>query len=363
MRKTLLFGLIAGFISVAITALAAMTLSEFAYYFKEGKWFFLERHADGAGEPGDMGLYREAFAIKKGQRVRILAIGGSTTYGFGVEPHMTWPKLLADKLEKNFPGKFEVINLGRLGAHLGEYISNYRNSSNKYVPRDKWILGGRPLSSDLAAWGWKDLAADIIIVAPIVNDTAPDFLFLAKPNKVGALAQQLMDLSDKAESIRKFAIGYYLNKGLTAIVSRNTEPFERESEKLKLIEDQYKKNLEQFLLLWDRKQTRVYLIGLPLLFNKADGEESARIAAQYWDSPDPNAIAQQERYLPVLELLEKKVRNAVSRERNILVKEVGECIKKMPFPERLRYYHDSIHMVGAGNAVVADEAYTFMGSE
>jgi lysophospholipase L1-like esterase len=48
--------------------------------------------------------------------IRILALGDSSTFGYGVSPEETYPRLLARLLEKRFPGRpIEVLNAGTPG--------------------------------------------------------------------------------------------------------------------------------------------------------------------------------------------------------------------------------------------------------
>lgn len=62
--------------------------------------------------------YHESFSFKKGNKIRILAIGGSTTYGTSNEQNTTWPSILQQKLNVLYPNKFEVLNLGIWGGVL-----------------------------------------------------------------------------------------------------------------------------------------------------------------------------------------------------------------------------------------------------
>ncbi|MBF0557135.1 MAG: hypothetical protein HQK96_21690 [Nitrospirae bacterium] len=167
----------------ALLAAIAVTVGELSFYISTGNWYFTSNNQN-SSKSHDMALYRESFSIKKSGRIRILAIGGSTTYGFGVAPENTWPKILAEKLEKAFPGKYEVINLGRIGGHLEEFIQNYHTNANIEITREKWISGIRPAEKDISDWGWKDLKPDIILIAPVMNDTAPDYLNTFEPKNM-----------------------------------------------------------------------------------------------------------------------------------------------------------------------------------
>jgi lysophospholipase L1-like esterase len=58
----------------------------------------------------------ERTAVSGPPPLRILCVGDSVTFGFGVDQHDTWPEQLARRLERNHPGRaFEVINAGVSG--------------------------------------------------------------------------------------------------------------------------------------------------------------------------------------------------------------------------------------------------------
>ena len=359
-RNKWLFAISSIFFVVLTTAFFSVVISEIAFYLVEREWYFTRnRPSKHPGDPRDMSLYRSPFLIKKGDRIRIVTIGGSTTYGFGVDSNLIWPKLLAKKLEKTFPGKYEVVNLGRLGGHLEEFIQNYQASSNVYISRDKWVSGERPCLKDLADWGWKDLQPDIIILVPVVNDTAPDFLFLSHPNVVSKMAHKILDIVDRSFIFENLALGFSIKKFLIFIEYKNKKPFPNNKQKLDIIMSEYKKNLERFIAMWGRID-RFYLLGIPLLFNKNAGEKQAYQAARYWNIYDVDSLSQEVHYLPTLEDLENKVRYEVSREKELLYREVGENIENLPFHERLRLYIDSIHMNSQGMKLIADEIYQFI---
>jgi len=349
------------FIFIAITSgmLIALCLSiisgEVYYYLTHDAWYFSEKHAR-TFVGGTQELYREPFVIKKNTRVRIAAIGGSTTYGFGVNNELAWPKLLSQKLEKHFPGKYEVINLGRLGGHLEEFIQNFNSSSNVYIPREDWIKGIRPNVGDFASWGWKDLKPDIILLVPIVNDTAPDYLYYARPNVTAKIAMKGLNIISSISLANRFALSFYIKKGLIALENLNKEHITDNAERLAVIKNGYERNLEQFIYLWSKDVT-VVLLGLPLLFNKEDRGKEAAQAARFWNLSDNKSLLNEVQYLPSLEGLEKEVRFNVSRRYNLKYVEIGSKVKKLPFNERLRFYVDSIHMNKFGTQLIADEVF------
>ncbi len=344
-----------------VLAVLSIIVSEIVFYAQNKYWFFRPvRSASSVKERNDFSLYREPFSIpRQKDRIRILAMGGSTTYGLGLDLSATWPKLLSARLNKHFPNRYEVINLGRLGGHLEEFIQNYHRSSTVYIPRDKWSNGDRPGTKDFADWGWKDLNPDIIILVPIVNDTAPDYIYFSEPNIIAKAAHKVLSAGGKPFLFNKLALGFYFKKLLTILELKNRRQTTDLSVRLNKIRSDYTKNLVDFIQLWDT-QTRIYLIGLPLLFNKEDGEKQVRQAALYWNISDTSSLLQEVHYIPVLEDLEKSVRLEVAQEKKIYYREVGKNIKAQSFSKRLRLYIDSAHMNTSGVKIISDEIFEFI---
>ncbi|MCK9594776.1 MAG: GDSL-type esterase/lipase family protein [Candidatus Omnitrophica bacterium] len=80
-----------------------------------------------------LGLRSGDIASKKEGVFRVIAMGASPTFGWGVEAGLTYPAVLERKLAGRFPGrKVEIINAGQIGytSHqglilLGKCISRY----------------------------------------------------------------------------------------------------------------------------------------------------------------------------------------------------------------------------------------------
>lgn len=82
---------------------------------------------DQGNQHNSLGYRGPDFAFEKPQdTIRILALGGSTTYGWGVErPEDTWPLQLEAILDERGKDRFQVINGGLPNATSAELLSGY----------------------------------------------------------------------------------------------------------------------------------------------------------------------------------------------------------------------------------------------
>ncbi|NLJ06365.1 MAG: SGNH/GDSL hydrolase family protein [Sphingobacteriales bacterium] len=137
-RKLLLYLVLISFSLILLEALSLIALK-----INTGYWLFTELHNPNAelfkpnpymvSEPipgaclhirgitythNSLGFRNKEF--KKGKnKFRIIAIGGSTTYGTGVSDHQTWPYYLDSLLEP----KAEVLNFGVSGHSTVEHLA------------------------------------------------------------------------------------------------------------------------------------------------------------------------------------------------------------------------------------------------
>ncbi|HRW20895.1 MAG TPA: GDSL-type esterase/lipase family protein [Bacteroidales bacterium] len=107
---------------------------------------------DGEKQHNNLG-YRDSIDInlkKDNNCIRILAIGGSTTYGDGVKlPAEAWPKILENELNESIVGSnIQVINAGLPWGTSAELL-------NHYIYQDRY------------------LSPDIVIIHTGINDIQP----------------------------------------------------------------------------------------------------------------------------------------------------------------------------------------------
>jgi lysophospholipase L1-like esterase len=97
--------------------------------------------------------YRGREFAPKSQRVRIIAMGGSTTYGAAVSDDQTWPVYLEGLLGSDY----EVLNFGVLGFSTVEHITQAALIVPEYQPDVLIVHAG---FNDLRNLHIKGLAAD-----------------------------------------------------------------------------------------------------------------------------------------------------------------------------------------------------------
>lgn len=79
------------------------------------------------------GLRDEEFQLQKPRnQTRILVVGDSITYGYGVNESNRFTEILENKLSTNIEEKVRVINAGRPGAGMKDYYEFVVNKADKY---------------------------------------------------------------------------------------------------------------------------------------------------------------------------------------------------------------------------------------
>ncbi|GAB5554033.1 MAG: hypothetical protein Sapg2KO_36240 [Saprospiraceae bacterium] len=97
-------------------------------------------HVDSVLQNNSLGYRNPEFSLKKDSNtLRILALGGSTTYGFlNRDPKQTWPAILENKLDAALDQPVEVINAGLNYATSAELLASY-TFRHRYLEAD-WVL-------------------------------------------------------------------------------------------------------------------------------------------------------------------------------------------------------------------------------
>lgn len=118
-----------------------------------------------------LGLRDREISIEKDGKFRILCIGDSWTYGWGVNIENSWPRKLEKYLQTSGFENVEVINCGQ----VGQYTSTYKDYVKKIVPvlKPDLVLVGVLQLDDLAQLYENNFQ-------PITKSTNKKFLSLGK---------------------------------------------------------------------------------------------------------------------------------------------------------------------------------------
>jgi acyl-CoA thioesterase I len=144
----------------------------------------------------ELPLTNLAHRLSIGKPIRIVAIGSSSTAGFGASsPGATYPSRLEAELREHFPGHaLTVLNRGVYSEELPNMIARFDTAVIAERPHLViWQFGtnalmyDRPLSPDLVAAGvarLKSVGADVVLMDP---QYAPRVL--AKPDRDALIAR------------------------------------------------------------------------------------------------------------------------------------------------------------------------------
>jgi lysophospholipase L1-like esterase len=77
---------------------------------------------------------REYLVKETNNTFRIISLGDSFTFGFGIQLNETYSKVLEKKLNSNSSKKFEVLNFGVPGYNLEQKIEFFKEKGLKYDP-------------------------------------------------------------------------------------------------------------------------------------------------------------------------------------------------------------------------------------
>ncbi len=151
----------------------------------------------------------EVSAEKRPGCYRIVALGDSHTFGFGVEEHETWPRLLERKLRERWPGRpgrpgrdLEVINAGVQALAVEQEIQLFKDK----------LLAVKP-DLVLLAYYWNDMPiqGDPAEPWPDAEEMIPLSMRDKAPSGQANAAQQPPGLVDWAKGlVRKSYLVYYV---------------------------------------------------------------------------------------------------------------------------------------------------------
>lgn len=336
--------------------------------------------------------FRAPINYLKGKKYRILAIGGSTTYGVGSTPNVTWPCVLEQKLNAVYPGRFEVINIGMPSGNLRQFILNYESVVAHLVETDEFdsksidILR-KELLPYRANFGLKDLLPDMVIIAPAWNDFTHEFTHqyfnIDRPIFLGYSCNQISRMVENSFIKRNLAIGYYLYKCFRQLVdlyfkriynsyangeSNRVEDSDKDavltldSNKLNdisidALHNKFKSNVKQLIDMFVADGAKIHLLQLPGLAFKMNGQQMQKFIEHMKKNGrmNPEQIKAYSAINAFGEKIEGDCLREISEELNVGFTDASEKFENLPFEYKLKEcFFDIMHLTNTGNLTIAD---------
>ena len=206
-----------------------------------------------------LGYRNEEFTLlKTDKRVRMLVLGGSTTYGAGVDDlKKTWPAKLGESLKNNCMQEYEVINGGVDSASSAEILNG-------------WIYKYRNIKPDIVVL---NLGINDIWPILLTKDYSTDYSYFRKSQSYVDATQfslMLMKLSNVYKVIWSHIFGSTIDSGYPFIQALDSDLIK--SERLdgkvtkRAIENEnegFKNNFEYLVRILQLDGVKVFVINEP----------------------------------------------------------------------------------------------------
>ena len=299
--------------------------------------------------------FREMISLRKSGKVRILALGGSTTYCH-TDFYKTWPYILEQKLNSYFPGKFEVINLGVPGYSTQQILDF-------------------SLKSSTARNGFLDLNPDMVIIMPVWNDFLNDF------SKHHANMKIINQRLRENWFVRKTALGYYVYRYIYSylidgLFTKITEAFP-ENQSFNDKSDEYAARwlrffdsglnstipgfafeirLEKIINLYRDNGVKILLATCPCIWLADADNEAARQVMEKYRIEEANTPQNMVKAWLFMEECDRQVITKIARKTDQECVDFTEYFRKK-YPtmlSRAEYFQDGTHFNLNGDTLLAD---------
>lgn len=279
---------------------------------------------------------REVSAIKPVDVSRIIAIGGSTTFGSDNNENDNYPALLEKKLNSgsiHSPVKYEVINGGVVGYYTFHQIL-----------RVKKLLAMQP---DIVILfdGWNDFWYAYSLGAqwrPNTIDKRISASYTSFLNN-NSVSYRLMQL------LRRKIVYAMKHKAKLSVIER----YQRAADN-KDMYDNYQKNTGESVVAFRNKGVKVFLVKFPCLLRAQMDEQEKKLIRSvepFWEEFIPFITAHER-------LLERIDR--VSKEMNVEVIDLDATFNKLESTERAQLFSDIFHFTARGNDLIAQVIYGYI---
>ncbi|MFH1397314.1 MAG: SGNH/GDSL hydrolase family protein [Candidatus Omnitrophota bacterium] len=193
------------------------------------------------------GFRNREFSIEKNNSTyRIICLGASDTFGWGVDFSKTYPFLLEQKLNKTGRIKnVEVINAGEIGYTTHQGLILFKNYLLKYKP-------------------------DLITIAYILNDI-DRYRFYRNCALTDSELTRRNSLVVRLNNVFSKSRGYLVLEKLFSFILRKNERFksyllkkEFSLARQRVSRDEYRRNLEEFINVCIKHKIKIMFIKMPI---------------------------------------------------------------------------------------------------
>ena len=296
--------------------------------------------------------YKYDVEYKKGKKIRIAILGGSTTFNIFI-PHedgADYPFQLQQMFDSLYPGKFDILNYGYPAANTRNFLQ---------------------VAKELAFQ-----AVDLIIIVPSWNDSGDyigDNYYKSKPIFSSDIIKYL-----ETSFFNQVAIGYYIKKVIMRVNQYQinnrrqaiSKIFEQSQNKgyaaltneleNKFFNEAFYNNLKQLINFFKENNIEVILSNLPYLrFNNLPFDEKVDHIPFYKD------LEASVNYTDILKIMDNEVIPKIANEENIkfINLQKNSAFNHIDYIKRQMYFHDAIHFTSKGTRIISYEIFKELNSK
>lgn len=296
--------------------------------------------------PGNDSALREYVRLinfkKKDGVYRILCIGGSTTRSVGLDNSQSYPAYLQRLLDAASPGRFEVFNLGMHFGTTWDFLERFHKASAD------------------ANFGWRDLEADLVILAPVWNDLRLQTMGVGYDEKMCVIGnlkwKELLDYTQKNLSSR-CALGYYIYKALAIIHERSIARYYIQNldsvmAKLEPAKADFRNRIIKIIDLWRKEKARLYLVVFPSLIEEG---WPASLIKKLLKLNYPESAYFEHSLYPLIQKSDREVIGSIATEYKVTFYDFSGTAKGLPVPQKVKLFVDAVHLGPQINYFIAED--------
>lgn len=288
----------------------------------------------------------ECAVTKDPDTIRMVAVGGSTTYGFGVKDEETYPYQLQKKIGQIYQHikykKLEIINAGVSGYHSYHHILRFPE-----------LLALKP-DVILLHVGWNDFGVALIQGDSYFPNSLQGSGTLFLPTKENLLMKMVKGSTHYFASLHILKQAYtnmlwrksyqaILNKTVPSdnlsLVKKSWDP------PYKLILENFKKNLETLIQLTKDSNIKLIMVTMPfMLSSHAYQEEHQQLLLENPHSEENLYRVYYAEWHRQMDELEK----TLAQQHHLSIIDASKAFEGMSFKERKTFFIDQMHLNSSG---------------